>query len=310
MKVFIRELMGASEGEGQRIVSGYICALMAVCIWSGFILVSRVGGLSPLSSFDVIAIRYTVSAVLLVPFWFLCRFRIWQPRLIISSLTGALMYALFVFYGFEYTPASHSAVLLPGLMPLAITLLSVWLLGKQVLRVQWFGVFLITAGVLGLLWQTGPAADHQNGHVFIIMAALCWAVYSVLLNKWSITPWQATVSLSVITFWIYMPVYLLWLPRNIQAASFQDIALQAFYQGVLATIVQMLLYVRAVQLIGAPAMGSMMAMVPVIAGLASVYLFDEPLTDALLAVFLLVSAGVWLANQTRMPGSVRKIHKL
>jgi len=37
---------------------GYFYALAAALIWSGFILISRLGGISELGAFDVIAIRY------------------------------------------------------------------------------------------------------------------------------------------------------------------------------------------------------------------------------------------------------------
>ncbi|GLQ33334.1 DMT family transporter [Litoribrevibacter albus] len=300
-------------------LTGYLCAILAVLIWSGFILVSRQGGISDLTPYDVIAIRYTTCSLVLLPLWWKFRFRLWQPKLIVSSLIGALLYALFAFNGFETTPASHTSVLLPGLMPLAISILSIPLLKVAIPKQKWLGLTVITIGVGILLWQAwntthSGSALHEGhglhwGHGLVVLAGLCWALYSVLLSKWQITPWQATVSLAMITFCLYMPVYLIWLPKQISmelVTSMQshlplwkDIALQAFYQGVMATIIQMLLYVRAVQTIGAPAMGAMMALVPILAGVASTVIFDEPLTTPLLCAFGLVSFGVWLANQAK-----------
>ena len=61
----------------------------------------------------------------------------------------------------------------------------------------------------------------------------------------------------------------------------------------------MLLYTKAVQLIGAAGMGSMMAIVPVLAGVSALYVFDEPLKPSLVTAMVLVSFGVWLANTTK-----------
>ncbi|MGB1197473.1 MAG: DMT family transporter [Thalassotalea sp.] len=277
---------------------GYLAALGAVLIWSGFILVSRVGGISPLLSFDIIAIRYVTCSLLLLPIWFFWhRFNIFQPKLIIASLIGGLSYALFAFKGFELTPASQAAVLLPGLMPVMIILITTFLNKEKNQITKWLGVSLITLGVLLLFWQEfEKSGQFSIGHLSLAGAAFCWATFSSLINRWSITPWQATVCLAMITCCFYLPIYLLLLPKNISLELLPDIAIQAFYQGFLATIIQVLLYVKAVQLIGAANMGSMMAIVPILAGLSAIPIFNEPLRITLILAMLLVSFGVWLAH--------------
>jgi len=90
----------------------------------------------------------------------------------------------------------------------------------------------------------------------------------------------------------------------------QDILLQSFYQGILAATIQVMLYTKAVQLIGAAGMGSMMALVPVLAGLSALFVFNEPLKLSLIISMALVSSGVWLANTNRFVNPVKaKINK-
>lgn len=287
---------------GKSTIQGYVCAAAAVIIWSGFILVSRQGGISPLLHYDVIAIRYLVCATVLLPFWwFKFRFNLFEPRLIVLSMVGGLAYALFAFSGFASAPASHAAVLLPGVMPLFILLLSAWLNNERPQTHQWLGVGLISAGVAGLLWHN--LSDPQalsKGHLYLVAAALCWSVFSVLVKRWQISAWQGTIGVALITSIVYLPVYLFWLPRNLVLGSLQalsgEIALQAVYQGVLATIVQMLLYLRAVQTIGPSNMGAMMALVPIIAGLSATAIFGEILTSELALGLVFVSAGAFVAS--------------
>lgn len=277
---------------------GYLCAIGAVLIWSGFILVSRVGGISPLLPYDVIAIRYVTCAALLLPFWLIWKpFNLFQAKFIITSLIGGLGYAIFTFKAFEITPASHAAVLLPGLLPVSIAVLAMLLNKERHLLSKWVGIAVITFGISALFWQElSQTGSLSKGHLYLTGGAICWAIFSVLINRWNISPWEATVSLAVITCVIYLPVYLLWLPKNILNSGFEEILLQAFYQGFMATIVQMLLYVRAVQLIGAAQMGSMMAIVPVLAGFTAIPLFNEEASITLGVALLFVSIGVWLAN--------------
>lgn len=286
---------------------GYLCALMAVLIWSGFILVSRMGGISALTAYDIIAIRYVSCAAFVFPFWFFWkRFNLFQTKLVICSLVGGFAYALCAFNGFKLSPASHAAVLLPGLLPIFIALISTVLNKERHSRIKWFGILLITIGILILFgYEFQKTGLFSIGHVFLLGAAVCWAIFSVLINRWNIAPWEATVSLAVITCMLYMPIYLMFLPKNISTHLISEISIQVVYQGFMATIVQMLFYVRAVQLIGASNMGSMMAIVPILAGFSAVYIFDENLSFALVLALLGVSLGVLIANTNQGVFSLR-----
>ncbi len=284
---------------------GYLYGMAAVVIWSGFILVSRLGGISPLSHYDVIAIRYVSCAAILLPlWWFKFPFKLLDIRFITAGIVGGLAYALFAFKGFELAPASHAALLLPGLMPFFIIILSAFFAGEHIRPERWIGVVVISMGVGSLLWgKISNGASFSTGHWNLMAAALCWGVFSVLIKRWNITPWQATVSLALVTCALYLPVYLLFLPSNIDfsilstlSALADDILIQVFYQGVMATIVQMLFYVKAVTLLGPSRMGTLMALVPLIAGFSGVLLFEEVLDIGLAMGLILVCAGAAFAH--------------
>jgi len=287
---------------GIKIEKGYIHALIAVCIWTGFILVSRAGGISMLLPTDIMAIRYLTCASVLLPIWFFkYRFNILNPKLIMCSLIGGLAYALCAFKGFELAPASHAAILLPGLMPLFIIVLSYFINGEKHHSFKWWGVLIITLGIGSLFGgefkENGLAS---GGYGWLIAASVFWSIFSVLVSRWKISPWEATVGLAVITCLFYLPVYILWLPKYISIAVlpdiWKDVVLQIFYQGILATIIQMIFYVKAVQSIGPSSMGTMMAMVPILAGLSACVIFSEPLSISLMTGLVLVSSGAWISN--------------
>lgn len=304
--------------ESHQKIKGYACAIAAIGIWSGFILASRQGGISALTAYDVIAIRYSTCALILLPVWCIYRItcrtksssisldKLLQPKLIISSLVGALLYSLCAFTGFETTPATHSALLLPGSIPIIVTLLSIPLLRSQHNKHKWLGLGLITLGI-GTLFGAellNKSSKHlDTGHAWIITAAFCWSLYSVLIQKWEITPTSAVFSLSLTTFFLYMPIYLLFLPKEITLPIHNeilpDVLLQSVYQGIMASIVQMFLYVRAVQLIGAQSMGVLMAAVPILSSIGAASLFSEPITNTFLSALVCVCLGIVLTAINR-----------
>lgn len=284
---------------------GYYYALIAVLLWSGFILVSHWGSIHSLGAYDIVAIRYlSCTAILLPLWWFKFRFNLLNIKLIIASLIGGLAYALFAFNGFQLTPASHAALLLPGLMPLFIIVLTALFTGEKQPLEKWLGIAIISLGVASLLWyKLGDAG--ATGHYYLIAAALCWAVFSVLIKHWQISAWQATVSLALITCAIYLPIYSLFLPKKISLIALPvlvpQIALQLVYQGIFATVIQVFCYARAVQIIGPASMGAMMALVPVLAGFSSIVFFSEPVQAEVIAGLLLVSIGAVLAHRRFLP---------
>ncbi|MEH6444015.1 MAG: DMT family transporter [Oceanospirillaceae bacterium] len=277
---------------------GYYFALAAALIWSGFILVSRLGGISELNGYDVIAIRYLTCTMIVLPiWWFKFRFKLFNIKLWVCAMVGGLAYAMFTFQGFQMASAAHAAILLPGMMPIFIMICAVLINGERPCIQKWLAILVITIGIAALFWPILLSTGRlSQGHILLIGGSLCWAIFSVLIKRWEITPWQATVSLAVLTCLVYMPYYLVLAPKNINVELWQDIALQAFYQGFLATIVQMIFYVRAVQLIGPSSMGATMAVVPLISGISAIYLFSEPASTSLFSGLLLVSLGSFIMH--------------
>lgn len=277
---------------------GYVFAALVVSIWTGFVLVSRLGGESPLTAWDLVAIRYATSAAILFPLYMVRgRFRVFTLRSWALALTGGITYALLAFSGFKLSPATHAAVLLPGLLPFAVAIVAWFLLGERPAPNRWAGLIIIGAGVACLGAQAFHGAPAvRRGDLLLVGASFSWAIYTVLARRWAVSPWETTVSVVLLTAFAYLPVYIVFLPKNIASVPLASILTQVIYQGILATIVQMLLYVQTVRLIGATRLGTLMALVPALAGFAAVPLLGETLTVWTSAGLLFVTLGAWLCN--------------
>jgi drug/metabolite transporter (DMT)-like permease len=279
--------------------AGYLTAAVVVLIWTGFIIVSRLGGISTLTSYDIIALRYMVACILLFPFWVRHRHNLWDRRKFVLALSGALIYALFIFAGFRHAPANHAGILLPGFMPFAITVIA-WLVLREIpSRHRMMGLAVIALGVGCIAIETFSHSGFSFvGDALLLAGSCCWGVYTVFLRKWALPPLETTITVTLIAGALYLPVYALFLPKGIAITPWQDIALQGFYQGIMAAIVQMILYARAVSLLGPTRMGLMMAFIPVTVGFAAIPALGEPLTPLVILGLVFVCMGAWLGNRS------------
>lgn len=293
--------MGNTEPTRRIAWIGLLFGLGSVSIWTGFILVSRAGALSPLGLTDMVAVRFGTALLVLSPLVWRLRRHWLQPKMFLLGGIGGLAYALSVYAGFERAPANHAALLLPGLMPIVIALLAAVALREDKSPTVWLGIAVSTTGIVVLMLESLLASRATLvGDLFFMLACVFWGIYTVMLRAWKLQPWTATTVVVVVTAILYLPVYALWLPKGWSEVSWQTITVQAFYQGVMATIVQMVFYVKAVQLLGATRMGALMALVPVLVGILAVPLFGEVLSQgAFIGIALgCLGAGLGLVPAT------------
>lgn len=281
---------------------GWGAGLMAVACWSGFVIVSRLGGTSVLTPPDMMALRFGIGSLVLLPF--ARQHFLFSGRGLCLALIGGVLYCTAVYQGFQQTTATHAAVLLPGLIPFGAALFSAVLLQDWPGPQRIAGLALIALAGL-LMFTATDAAGFAQGDSWLLLAVAAWTLYTVLIRRWKISPLSGAVTTAVGSAGLFLPVYALFLPANVAHAPWSDLLLQGFYQGVIATVVAMLLYLRAVASIGPAAMGALMALVPVVSGLAALPLLNETLRPPEAMALILTSVGAVLASGLvrRMPVS-------
>lgn len=280
---------------------GYVEGLAVVGFWSAFMLVSRLGltGASGLTAWDMLALRLATATLVLAPFSLDLGREAWTSwRLWVLALAGGLGYGILVYWGFRLAPATHGAVLFPGMLPFWTAGLGWLLLRSRPAGTQWAGYALIAAGMGVMAWRTfggQESADTLAGDALLLASSLAWALYGVLAKRWGFSPWLLTRFLALAPAALYLPVYAVALPGNLEAAGLGRLAFQGVYHGVVTTVVVMWLYLRAQERLGPARMGALLAVVPALSGtLAALYL-GEDMTAGLAAALALVSCGAWLA---------------
>lgn len=278
-------------------VKGYIFASISILVWTGFILISRAGALASLSLPDMMMVRFGTAFCVFLPFIWMQRKAIFQWRMLLLGAIGGLAYSLSVFNGFQSAPATHAALLLPGLMPIMIAVLAYFLAAERHSRFAWAGIGISSIGIIILLFETLlSGASYWIGDISFIVACLFWGIFTVLLRRWKFPPWHATLGVITATTVLFTPYYLTQLPHVFEGVSHGMIALQAFYQAIMAIAVQFVCYGKAVHILGATKMGALMAIVPLLASVFAIPLFGEQLTTGLIIALVCICAGTIVGN--------------
>jgi drug/metabolite transporter (DMT)-like permease len=287
--------------------AGWLAVTATICIWTGFILVSRAGGKGLLTGWDVAALRFGVGA--LIALFFLHRVTLPPLKVIaLFSLFGGIGYAVTVYSAFRLAPAAHAAVLMPGALPFETAVIA-WLWLKQApSRPQRIALALVFAGILltaadTLLHGAQISGLQLVGDVLFLCGSSSWATFTLLLRRYPMQPLAATVTTTLGSAVVYLPLWWLFLPSTLGQAPVAEILMQAVYQGVLVVFVAMLLYALAVRHLGPQSVALLMAVVPGLSALAAVPVLGEPLSLLALGGLAAVTAGAVLgARQGPKPG--------
>ncbi|MDA8127692.1 MAG: DMT family transporter [Betaproteobacteria bacterium] len=283
----------------RHLFKGFAAATAVVVIWSGFNIVSRLGGRSPLTPYDMAAVRFAFSGIVCLPFVLARWRRLAWGRLAVLAGFGGLSYGLFVYSGFSLAPTAHAGILVNGGIPFATALIAWLLLGHRpgvrselALLIAALGIVLIGLHSFGRF--AGAPAHQWVGDVFFLLAATCYASFGLLLKHWHVSPLDATIGIAVISMACYAPVYLAFLPKAVTTVPLSFVLWQGVYQGILAASIAGLLFAYAIHNIGPQRATLMLAMVPGISAVAAVPLLKESLDAVTIAGVVLVTIGAVL----------------
>jgi len=290
----------SNDRDAMQYLRGSLYGLAAVSIWSGWIVVARLGLRTSLTPWDIAALRFGVAGLILLPYAFnkgLAFDRLGWVGLVAIVLGGAAP-VFFANSGLLFAPAAHAGALFPGVMPLMVALLAAALLREELTSTKKVGLAFILAGVLAIVWDSGSElGSWQNvGHGLFLSAALAWAFYTVAMRKARLDGLHAAALSAVGSMLLYLPVFAVMPGTTLAIASWSDLGLQAFVQGVLTAIISLLLYGRAVGILGASSGAAFAALCPAMTALLAIPILGEwPKPIDWIAIGL-ISAGVYVVS--------------
>ena len=261
---------------------GYLYAVAVVLLWAGFSLSGRHAALFTgvrLTPWDLGALRHFVSGGIAAGLWVAGIGRgLRIERSLVMGVLAGLVFPLPSYVGFTFAPAAHGAVILSGTLPFLVAIGSWAVYGEGWTGRRFASLGVLLCGILMLGYEAyvqGNRPGAWRGDLLFCVSAVAWAAYTILARRWRATPGQAVVSVGLWCAGLYLPVWWLWLPSRLGAAPVGEIVFQTVFQGVLATVVALFFFTRALNLIGAGRLTTITALVPGVAGVLSIPLLGE-----------------------------------
>jgi len=287
--------------RSQSTIVGAICGMAAVGIWAGFIIVSRAGVQSSLTPWDIAAIRFGVAGVLLAPYLMhkgLAWAQLGWLGVVAIVIGCGVPSVLLVSAGLLFAPVAHAGALFPGMIPLMVVILSVFILNEELTALQKRGVVLTVMGAVLIVWGAGGTIGMAQtiGHALFLTASLAWAGYTVAMRQASLGGLHAAAVAAVCSLALYMPAYIYFVGFRLFRAPLSDVMLQVIVQGVLTAIVALLLYGRMVAILGTTRGAAFVALTPAATAILAIPVLSEvpTITDWISITF--ISVGVYAVS--------------
>jgi drug/metabolite transporter (DMT)-like permease len=306
---------------------GLASAVITVLIWTGFIVIARASASRGLLPLDIVLARILGASAVLLPWaWWWMR-----PARLAGQATGSLgglsplplgptlqagflgglLYAVLAYNGFFFAPASHASVLLPGSLPLWTTLLAWLVLREKVSSARALGLSCIVLGDVlvggASLLMAFEGGEVWKGDLLFMIAACCWAGYSVTVRRHGLDAVRATMAITAFAFVTFVPLYLGLiglgvLPTHLTQVPWTEILFQAVFQGVGSVVISGITFTQMVRHYGPVRSTMITALVPGLSALGAVWFLGEPLHWNLLAGLALVTGGILFGvRQTQKP---------
>ncbi|SOC40042.1 DMT family transporter [Ureibacillus acetophenoni] len=287
----------------------HLLLVVATILWGGNFVIGRAvtGEIPP---FTLALLRWCLAFLVFFPIAFKHAKRDWLqikqhwPIVIVLAFTGVASFNTLVYIGVYYT-TSINASLMNSLTPIFLYILSFVFLKIKVTRNQIIGTAISLTGVLFILTK-GSFENLINfkfniGDLIVIVAILCWSIYSLLVKQYSdrlpgFSTFLVSIGIGAIMLIPFSAYEIATLENPIVWSG--KIIGAILFLGIFASIVAFLSWNKGVVSIGANRAGIFLNLIPVFATIFATIFIGEQLYLAQIIGGLAVIGGVILTNRT------------
>ncbi|WP_028583741.1 DMT family transporter [Desulfogranum mediterraneum] len=290
----------------------YLLLILTTLFWSGNFVLSR-GLHASIPPMGLSFWRWAVALLILSPF---AVQHLWRQRelarehlgfITLQGLLGVTGFNSLIYLAMQSTTAIN-AVLVNSSMPILIVIIS-WLMYRERLTLrQILGVGLSLCGVLLIIARgrlvTLFQVDFNQGDLYVLAAALLWALYSVNLKRYpqGLHPLAYLSAMVMVGLVGILPLYLAELAGGRSMVLNQTSVITVGYVALFASVLAFIFWNRAVRAIGANKAGPFVHLMPVFSTILAVLFLDETLTSYHLQGMVLIFSGIVMTTfRTRRP---------
>lgn len=273
-------------------LSGLLAGLAVVMIWSGWIIISKWGLSRALTVWDVTGIRFVTAGLAVLIYALVSKFplkSLFTLPIITCSLACGTLYVGASLIGLLMSDAANTGVIINGTLPIMCALILYLWNRARLSTPQYVGVLLILIANFMLFTSSGGAT--LVALLWLLLAALFLAFYSISMKMWVIPLKTIMVSVPLINALFFTPIWF-FLPSNIMNAPMLEIALQSFYQGIMVSLIALFCMTYSINKLGAVSASTIMALVPVVSVLLAMVFLEQQITPQVAVSIVICSLGI------------------
>lgn len=284
--------------------------MLACFIWSGNFIVAR-AVIKEIPPVSLAFFRWAAAAVLLAPFawkklaadWPL----VWRHKgyFFWTALFGITLFNTLIYAAGHYTAAINLALIGTTSSPIMAIVLARIFLQEKISWQRAVGLLVCVAGIMLLLskghWETLLSLRFNQGDSIVLLAALSFAIYNVLVKRKPANMHPQSFLLLVFSLgallllpgWLYEKTSypaVHWTPSMLGVIA---------YLGIGTSIVSYLLWNAAIATLGAARTALFGNLIPLFASFEAAWLLHEKITWLHIVCSAVIVAGLLLANSTR-----------
>ncbi len=260
----------------------HVGALIAVIAWGGSFICTKVLLNSGLSAVEIYLCRFFLAYIftlLICPQPFLSRSVRDELLFFLCGVCGGSVYFIAENVAVEYTLVSNVSLIVT-LSPLLTTIIvAVMYKSERISKGVVIGSLIALGGVACVIFNSSMNLEvNPIGDLLSLLAAICWAVYSVILRP--LTSTYSTWFITRKTFFYGLVTALPFLLLDKTHMSFSmllspEVFGNLLFLGLFASLVSYLLWGSAVKHLGAVKAGNYLYFCPIVTLILSAWLLSE-----------------------------------
>lgn len=246
-----------------------MCGIAAAAAWAAGFVVAKHGISIGFSPADLALHRFLWSGLLLMPVILRAGIKDlggvgWGRGFVVTILSGPTQ-ALLAYTGFILVPLGHGTTIQPATAALCGIILAALVLRERLSGSRILGGITITAGLMVFGFESLMTIGTHGigGDLLFFAAGAFWACFGILLRQWNISGTRVVAAVGAISVLVFAPLHAVLVGYDgIWRMGWGENLLQIAAQGIIAGVLPIFLFARAVTLLGAGRAATFPALVP------------------------------------------------
>ena len=295
--------------DRKKIFIGISLAVLATIIWSGNFIVAR-GVNKQIPPVSLAFFRWLTATLLLFPFAISslkADYKVIRENFLYlfwTALSGITLFNTFVYIAGHYSEAVNLALIGTTSSPIFALFLAAIFLKERISVLSITGMLTCLAGILFLLskgnFERLVALRFSEGDWWILLAALCFAIYNTLVKKKpaELKPLSFLSITFVLGTMVLLPFYVM--EANTTPTHWNiELGAIILYLGLGTSIISFLCWNAAIARLGSARTALFGNLIPLFSTLEAVLILNEEITWVHFVSGLLIICGLVLANLRR-----------